>query len=45
MDIDDDGLVNYRVGCRLLGEMIKRFFAPKCKQKLVNIDGILFMVV
>lgn len=36
MDIDDDGLVNYRVGCRLLGEMIKRFFAPKCKQKLSN---------
>lgn len=36
METDDDGLANYRVGCRLLGEMIKRFFSPKCQQRLSN---------
>lgn len=35
INTDDDGLMNYKVECRLLGEMIKRFFAKEFKEKLV----------
>ncbi len=31
--VDDDGFVNYKIQCRLLGEMVKRFFAPRFQKK------------